>query len=462
MTTAAYKPEQPDEAPKSLQIGAINPFALVEAILGRKLDWNDASSTRILASILQTDYAELFDMSFNSILYAGIKLSEREEWAEPIDSDDIHTITERDLITPDFSRVRRLSDLKNMGVKDLPSMVVKHAVLSNGNLRLTIESQDIGKTLSNSEMTATLRELATRFRSSDKKDKEWTPPNSTWMDIGSLYHQDATKFNNPVQGATGNSWLIAALMAVSWSDPSAITHCNLLSSAASNSKDDSSKPCHVLSIKLYSKGGQNDAPTSTVTVSAEVPVNSSSEMLIYARSSDEGEIWPALYEKAFAAWISKSGHSSKPHPDLTQTSHGDPVKAMAQLTNRDPQYFMTFSRREQDLLGLVRTHCVNLRTIFPMVAFTHPTGDKFRGCTLVANMAYTVLGWAAPQERKQYVILRHPWGVTELEGVASYPGLVAKVTRKFWPPVELVERGGVLAIEVGAFKDYFAGVGVAK
>ncbi|KAK4170052.1 hypothetical protein QBC43DRAFT_283620 [Cladorrhinum sp. PSN259] len=55
MTTATYKPEQPDKALKSLQIGVINPFALVEAILGRKLDWNDASSTRILASILQTD-----------------------------------------------------------------------------------------------------------------------------------------------------------------------------------------------------------------------------------------------------------------------------------------------------------------------------------------------------------------------------------------------------------------------
>ncbi|KAK4224361.1 hypothetical protein QBC38DRAFT_458383 [Podospora fimiseda] len=53
MTNATYKPEQPDEAtPKNLSIGAINPFALVEAILVCKLDWNDVSLTRILGTIL--------------------------------------------------------------------------------------------------------------------------------------------------------------------------------------------------------------------------------------------------------------------------------------------------------------------------------------------------------------------------------------------------------------------------
>jgi hypothetical protein len=107
-----------------------------------------------------------------------------------------------------------------------------------------------------------------------------------------------------------------------------------------------------------------------------------------------------------------------------------------------------------------------------MVAYTHPSGDKFRGCTLVGNMAYSVLGWAAPQERKQYIILRHPWGVTEAEGrpggrglgvATSYPGLVvAGVDEGFWPPVGLVDGQGVFAIETGAFREYFAGMGVAK
>ncbi|KAK0671697.1 hypothetical protein QBC41DRAFT_270052 [Cercophora samala] len=482
LTMTVTKPEQPDTPPKNLHVGAINPFALVEAILGRKLDWNSASTSRIIAAILQTDYDELFDMSFNSVLYAGLKLNDREEAAEPIDSKDIHTLTERDLLTPDFSRIKKLSDLGYMGLKDLGGIRVKHAVMTNGNLRMTLEPpRSLGKTLSNSEFTALIRDLATPYRSESQtggEKKEWTPPNGIWTDVSSLYRQDATKFNNPVQGATGNSWLIAALMSVAWSDPSSITHCNQTPAAAAAAssffkKDKTSEDSCTLSIKLYSKGGHLDAPTQTVTVNAQVPLNTSSEMVMYARSSDEGEIWPCLYEKAFAKWISSSSSSSSSsskspsseHPDLTLLSRGDPVKAMAQLTDKTPEYFFTSSRREQDLLGLVRSHCVNLRTIYPLVAYTHPTfcNNKFRGATLVGNMAYSVLGWAAPQERKQYIILRHPWGVCEPDGLTSYSGLVTKVDTKFWPPVELLDaKSGVFAIETGAFREVFAGMGVAK
>jgi hypothetical protein len=341
--------------------------------------------------------------------------------------------------------------------------------MSNGNLRLTLEPKSLGKTLSSSEMTTTLRELCTPFRI-DKKAK-WTPPNGTWTDTGHCYRQGATMFSNPVQGATSNSWLIAALMSVAWSDPSVIKHCTRRahSPPASCSNDSHKHRDCSLSIKLHSKGGDNDAPTSTVTVNCELPINNSSSLLMYCRPSSMnyysshpsylttwgGEIWPALYEKAFAKWLTSSHHDSsanpsssssashreasagcfysahayppvsttptttistsssseEDHPDITQTAHGDPVKAMAQLTDKNAQYFMTSSRHGSDLLGLVRTHCVNQRTIYPMVCWTRPSSDKFRGCTLVGNMAYSVLGWAAPQERKHYIILRHPWYV---------------------------------------------------
>ncbi|KAK4157390.1 hypothetical protein C8A00DRAFT_11757 [Chaetomidium leptoderma] len=488
------KPEQPDTPPKHLHIGAINPFALVEAILGRKLDWNEAAASHTLSSILQTDYEELFDMRFNSILYAGVRLNDRGDIAEPIPAKDMHTLTERDLVTPDFSKVEKLGDLSHVGLKDLDAIRVKHAFMSNGNLRLTLEPRSLGKTLCSSEMTTTLRELCTPFRINEKE--EWAPPNGTWTDMGSCHRQDATMFSNPVQGAASNSWLIAALMSVAWSDPSMIRHCTRRSSHDDLDHDQSShktKDCS-LSVKLYSKGGDKDASSATVTVNCELPTNNSSSQLMYCRPSSMsymhhhpakslrtwlsggsgigsgsggGEIWPALYEKAFAKWITHS--SSSEHPDLTQTAHGDPVKAMAQLTDKTAQYFFTSSRRGQDLLGLVRTHCVNLRTIYPTVAWTHPSSDKFRGSTLVGNMAYSVLGWAAPQERKQYIILRHPWGATEFEArggvVTSYPGVVAApggVDAKFWPPVEMVDARGVFAIETGNFKEYFAGMGVAK
>ncbi|KAL2022971.1 hypothetical protein VTK56DRAFT_4186 [Thermocarpiscus australiensis] len=501
LTMTSSKPEQPDSPPKHLTVGAINPFALVEALLGRKLDWEDEATVRKLASVLQTDYEEMFDMRFNSILYAGIRLTERGDMAEPIPAKDMHTLTERDLVTPDFSKVQKLGDLGDMGLKDLDKIKVKHAFMSNGNLRLTLQPA-LGKTLCNSEMTTTLRELATPFRV--HKEKEWTPPNGSWVDVGTCYRRTATMFSNPVQGATSNSYLVAALMSVEWSDPSAIKHCRrqmttssmLIPSECCCQDDDDHQHHHhrdsdrtkeecSLEIKLHSKGGDKDAPTQTVLVNCELPTNNSSSLLMYCRPSSMnyyyqpgsycaaggmhhrssfgggGDLWPALYEKAFAKWITKADREQQ-HPDLTQTSHGDPVKAMAQLTGREPQYFFTATRRGDDLLGLVRAHCVNLRTIYPAVAWTRPSGDKFRGCTLVGNMAYSVLGWAAPHERKQYIVLRHPWGVSEPRGMTSYPGLVSEVTHEFWPPVEMVDRRGVFAIERAAFKEYFAGLGVAK
>jgi hypothetical protein len=500
MTTS--KPEQPDSPPKDLRIGAVNPFALVEAILGRKLEWNKAATAELLASVLQIDYEEMFDMRFNSIIYAGTRLNDRGDKAELIPAKEMHTLTERDLVTPDFSKVEKLGDLGDMGLKDLNNIRVKHALMSNGNLRLTLEPRSVGKTLCNSEMTTIFRELSTPYRV-DKK-AEWVPPNGSWSDLGGCYYNAATTFSNPVQGATSNSWLIAALMSVAWSDPSVIKSCanHATPMPACCNRHQKSKDCH-LSVKFHSKGGSNDAPTSTVTVNCELPTNNSSSLLMYCRPSSMnaqpiphirawgGDLWPALYEKAFAQWITESSHhdshpfsssatatssttvtapapspisTTSDHPDLTQTAHGDPVKAMAQLTNRNPQYFFTSSRSGAELLGLIRSHCVNQRTLYPTVAWTHPSNAKFRGATLVGNVAYSVLGWAAPQERKQYIILRHPWGVTEPAGIAtSYPGVVAGgVDGKFWPPIALVDPRGVFAIETGAFKEYFAGLGVAK
>ncbi|KAK3331223.1 hypothetical protein B0H66DRAFT_469691 [Apodospora peruviana] len=458
----ATKPNQPDAAPKSLYVGAINPFALVEAMLGRKVDWSHAPTADIISNVLQSDYDELFDMKYESVLYAGIRLNGKNELAEQVPSREMHTLTERDMVTPDFSAVEKLSDLHEVGMKDLGETKVKHAYMLNGNLRLILRKpRSFGKTLSNSGVTTTIGELATPFRHSSAG--QWTPPNSSWEDISSyLQHQpgpDPSKFNHPVQGAIGNSWLVAALMSVAWTDPSAIVHCNRSSFLAAAIKKE---PCH-LSVRLYSKGGDNDAPTTTVDVNCEVPVHNASNMLMYCRSSGgNGYLWPALYEKAFTKWISRDGEN---RPDITQSSHGDPVKAMAQLTDKDASYFFTAHRSDRELMSIVRSNSVNFRTVYPMCAFTYPTGDRFRGCNLVANMAYSVLGWtASPQDKqKQYVILRHPWGVTEPEGLnTSYPGLVVRVDASFWQCADMIESEGVFALEMGAFKEYFAGLGVAK
>jgi hypothetical protein len=128
--------------------------------VGRKISWSEAATSPMLSSVLQTDYEELFDMEFDSILYAGIKLNDRGEMAEPIPAKDMHTLTESDLVTPDFSRVDKLGDLDSMGLKNINDIKVKHAVMSNGNLRLTLISAAISQLLLVAPCTGLLNMVA--------------------------------------------------------------------------------------------------------------------------------------------------------------------------------------------------------------------------------------------------------------------------------------------------------------
>ncbi|MCS3867362.1 hypothetical protein J3D55_000278 [Chryseobacterium ginsenosidimutans] len=62
-----------DQAPKEMFVGVINPYALTEAITGRRFDWKDPRSSQIIEEALETNYAELFDIKYNSPLYAGLE-----------------------------------------------------------------------------------------------------------------------------------------------------------------------------------------------------------------------------------------------------------------------------------------------------------------------------------------------------------------------------------------------------
>ena len=115
----------------------------------------------------------------------------------------------------------------------------------------------------------------------------FTPPGAEWVDPGDFF-EEATELFDPVQGGLGDCYFIAALAAVAWARPFLIAQRTRATGASQGE--------FVDRIDFFSNGVKN------IEVSERVPLLKGTHAWIYARSSEAGEIWPAVYEKAFAKW----------------------------------------------------------------------------------------------------------------------------------------------------------------
>ncbi|WP_294299277.1 C2 family cysteine protease [uncultured Chryseobacterium sp.] len=432
-----------DQAPKELFVGVINPYALTEALTGRKFDWKDAKSYQILEETLETNYAELFDIKFGSPLYAGLELT-KDNTVKALRPEDIKIRTTDKLQSADFSGVRKLSDLSNTGIKDLNTVTVKNARLDKGDVKVILNVPNLNNTVNNRLLSPSIRNIVFGAAISDG----WTPAGTSWSDRGNFF-SDVTEYNDPIQGAVANCYFIAAISAVAWSSPYTIEHKVRATGTGETDRTNA--------IQFFTKGGGKDAATRLVEVTDNTIINSTGNP-VYCRSNDAGEIWPAVYEKAFAKWITNVNNDK---PDISKTAYGDPAKAVAQITDKTPYYYYTSTRNALDLFGVVRENSMSCKTINPMVAWTYGSGKDYSGSNIVGNHAYTVLGWST-FNNKNYIILRNPWGVTEPNGLNSYQGLISFFDGSFWRPINMIGNDGVFALEISAFKYYFEALAVTK
>lgn len=432
-----------DQAPKEMFVGVINPYALTEAITGRKFDWKDAKSYQILEETLETNYAELFDIKFNSPLYAGLELN-RDNTVKAVKVEDIKVRATDKLQSVDLSNIKSLNDLSNTGIKDLNTIAVKNARLDKGDVKVVLNIPKLNNTINNKLISPSIKNIVFGVATA----VGWTPAGTSWSDRGNFFN-DVTEYNDPIQGSVANCYFIAAISAIAWASPFSIEHKVRATGTGETDRTNA--------IQFYSKGGGKDAASKLVEVTDNTIINSSSNP-VYCRSNDAGEIWPAVYEKAFAKWINNTNDDK---PDISKTAYGDPVKAVAQLMNTTPYYYYTSTRTPLDLFGIVRENSMSMKTINPMVAWTYGSGKDYSGSNIVGNHAYTVLGWST-FNGKNYIILRNPWGVTEPNGLNSYQGLISFFDGSFWRPINMIGNDGVFALEISAFKNYFEALGVAK
>lgn len=511
--------------------GVPNPYALAELLTGRRIDWaNVADRHALLEDIFQTPYRDLFDPANGSPLYIGQSVQAdgsvrraRPDWAAlraadapPAGPSSVELVN--DAVAEqhaahgnraDVRQVRSLSDLVKQLGSGKPGDVPIRRLVDLGS-SVVVEFGE----------TTAARDL--RFsRIFDRRLIDilfplglgYHPDGMNWEDTGRFYNE-ATEFLDPIQGAVGDCYLIAALSSVAWSLPFTIGDRTRATGMDNES--------FVHQIGFHgSKGLELVEVTDRVLVAGSNPQ--------FARSKEAGETWPALYEKAFAKWRLDEPTD---YPAIPTIAGGDPSEACAQLTGLAAYRNWHDNYSTAQILQLVKSHSVDGRTTTPMVAWTFDTGTghdvDYADADVVANHAYSVLGWmrrlewrtdqvfvpdlveqvvtgpiigpgpvqrsgspatvaslgraegaAFPARRSDidavplsglfglsprwvdYVVLRNPWGTSEATGSAVAAGTDVTRDISWWRSIPL-GVDGVFAMEINAFHHNFAGTGGAQ
>ena len=454
-------PETPDPN-QGQNCAVINPYALAELVSGQPIPWKEIPDPqRVLEQVLATPYEELFDPKYGGPLYTGLRLDENLQlvqarsplldYTPPKEGDDSQAGGLGDL-----GQYQTIGDLlKNEDLKSIVDWPVICFDLSRvTHLQVSLRLPEALRTL---QLGSTFTPEVIQSITFDpnvvvKVSDGWTPPGGHWAAGGSFFHETA-EFFDPIQGAVANCYYIASLSAIAWATPFRIAHETRATGQAQPQFNDQ--------INFYKpdSGGNLD---KAIQVSELLPLTMSGNY-IYCHSSEAGETWPAVYEKAFAKLVTGT---TTDMPDITKTAWGDCVNATAQLNGGTRNYFNTASRSADDLWNILRSHCLSYRTFDPMTAWTYSSGDAspdhvdYSSAHVVGSHCYTVLGWAY-RDCKRWIVLRNPWGNTEAT-TSVLDATISMYDISWWRPITLKTNDGVFAMEISAFKKYFAGFGFAK
>ncbi len=383
--------------PELGKIGVINPFALAEIKLGRRVEWDRiANHQAFLAHVLDFPYDKLFDPQYGSPLYAGYRF------------DPVKKVLVRDPVLADIPTLfRKLS---------LPDQAALTAGALGGN--------------------------------------GGGPPTQQWI-AGGNFFTDPAQFDDPVQGALPDCHFISALASLAWANPYAI--CQRTRQTSSN--DSFGQGGAVDMIQFF--GGPGAVPAN-VEVTELLPLLEPGNLYQYACSSDVGETWPAIYEKAWVKWFTGDAGDQ---PDYTKVEGGDPVADLVSLTGLNPTYKSTQGQTANQIWNDVRSNCRGSWTFNPMVAVTYqsaaaaPISIDYATAGLVAWHVYSILGWIF-DGNLEYIVLRNPWGNTPA---------TLNIDKGPWTPIEQIASGltfslnlpagGVFALRSDTFQQYFESYG---
>jgi hypothetical protein len=380
------------------KVGLANPYALAEVALGRRVNWKTiADHEGFVKKTLGASIEELCAPAPGNLMVSGAA-----------DSQEILTEIRSKKAAPSAQLVTR------------------------------VKAGPVSKMLTKLPEVAKAR-VSEALAGGQNGGPGYTPAGAEWADPGEFFEEGA-EFFDPTQGGLGDCYFISALCAVAWARPDVILHHERTIGPGQEQ--------FVDCVDFYANGAKK-----TIEVSELMPVLKTTHAWIYGRSSEPGEIWPAVYEKAFAKWKTNDPGDQ---PNYGPIAGGWPVQALVELTNLKGVTKTCSDFTADAIWQLVRSNCLSMRTVNPMTAWTFcatPTPVDYNGTGIYAYHAYTLLGWAFVNNIK-YVVLRNPWGqngpvINALAGAWS-----ALESHNWWRSIQL-NSGGVFAIPVDTFKKYY-------
>lgn len=200
---------------------------------------------------------------------------------------------------------------------------------------------------------------------------------------GSLFI-DGPGLDDAVQGQVGDCYLIAALASVAKQQP------KLISDAIT------ANPDGTYTVRFFERKENEKKPTPVmITVDATFPSRRGKPE--YATARAPKELWPLIFEKAYASW--KGGFDA--------IEGGMSATALEALTGAKPDFFGV-----DDSLGATEIF-KRLETLTQsgaaVVALTKPWDTEQH---IVDDHAYTLVG-VERRGRERFVTLRNPWGERE-------------------------------------------------
>jgi len=426
-------------------VGVVNPYALVELIRSQPVDWAEMDHRQVFEETFDRPYEDLFDPQYGSPLYPGVELTDEGVIQRVAPSDEDLDFEDAPIRRdPDLSDVRTVRDLADrMGVEDPGALEARRLrVTTSGSVTAEIVQPQPERP--DRSLEALPRETIEYVTDLGGASEGWTPSGAGWSDPGDFFSETAEWFD-PIQGSVANCYYIAALAAVGWSKPFRIQH---------RTRATGSGQQEFVDMIQFHNGGS----TTEIEVSEEIPLRNGNP--IYARSRERDEIWPAVYEKAFAKKVTGTGGDK---PNITKTAYGNCVAATDRLVGGSQSYTLTKNNSAGDLWSEVRSHSRSYKTFDPGTAWTYSSGSSapnsisYSNANIVANHCYAVLGWDYDNGTK-YIALYNVWGRTE-PSIGRMNGVWTPHDESFWRRVNLPSNDGTFAIEASTFKKYFAGLG---